>query len=308
MTGPAAARPPRRRWPRIAAGLSILAPLVLFCLWRSASAQGGQKPAEPFRIAGNLYYVGASDAAAFLLAGPSGHVLIDGGYPGTAPMIVESVAKLGFKITDVKLILNSHAHFDHAGGLAALKAASGAELWVSEGDADAVETGGAKDSSLGPLRFLAAAGVLSYPPARVDRRFKDGTVVRLGDIELTAHVTPGHTRGCTSWSIPLRDKGRALLAVEICGLGVPPFVSLADPQDPPGIRAGFERSFGRLRALPADIYLAPHARAFGRWRKFQARSKDGDPVEPFIDRQGYREAIDEAEGKFRKLLAEQERR
>jgi metallo-beta-lactamase class B len=277
-------------------------------LWRSASAQGGQKPAEPFRIAGNLYYVGASDAAAFLLAGPSGHVLIDGGYPGTAPMIVESVAKLGFKITDVKLILNSHAHFDHAGGLAALKAASGAQLWVSEGDADAVETGGAKDSSLGPLRFLAAAGVLSYPPARVDRRFKDGTVVRLGDIELTAHVTPGHTRGCTSWSIPLRDKGRELLAVEICGLGVPPFVSLADPQDPPGIRAGFERSFGRLRALPADIYLAPHARAFGRWRKFQARSKDGDPVEPFIDRQGYREAIDEAEGKFRKLLAEQERR
>ncbi|HEX8124831.1 MAG TPA: subclass B3 metallo-beta-lactamase [Allosphingosinicella sp.] len=304
MTGPAAVRPPRRRWPRIAAGLSILALLVLFCLWRSASDQGGQKPAEPFRIAGNLYYVGASDVAAFLLTGPRGHVLIDGGYPGTPPLIMDSIAKLGFKITDVKLILNSHAHFDHAGGLAALKEASGAQLWVSEGDSDAVESGGARDSTLGPIRFLAAAGILSYPAAKVDRRFGDGTVVRLGDINLTAHVTPGHTKGCTSWAIPVRDRGRDLLAVEICGLGVPPFESLAEP----AARGDFQRSFRVLRSLPADIYLAPHAREFGRWRKFHARSKGGDPAGPFIDRQGYRSAIDRAEDEFRDRLKEQQRR
>jgi metallo-beta-lactamase class B len=306
-SGAATARLERRRWPRILFCLLASALLIAFGFWRSASDQGGQKPAEPFRIAGNLYYVGASDVAAFLLTGPRGHVLIDGGYPGTPPMIMASIAKLGFKVTDVKLILNSHAHFDHAGGLAALKKASGAELWVSEGDADAVESGGARDESLGPLRFLAAAGILSYPSAKVDRRFKDGTTVRLGDIELTAHVTPGHSRGCTSWSIPLRDKGRDLLAVEICGLGVPAFVSLTEPQRYPGLRSDFERSFATLRSLPADIYLAPHAREFGRWRKFQARSKGGDPVEPFIDRQGYRNAIDRAESQFRKLLAEQER-
>jgi metallo-beta-lactamase class B len=296
-----------RRWPRILIGLGVLTFLVLFCFWRSSNEQGGQKPAEPFRIAGNLYYVGASDVTAFLLTGPKGHVLIDGGYPGTAPMIIDSIARLGFKVTDVRLILNSHAHFDHAGGLAALKKASGAELWVSEGDADAVESGGAEDPTLGPLRILAAAGILSYPPAKVDRRFKDGTVVRLGDIRLTAHVTPGHTAGCTSWSIPLRDRGRDLLAVEICGLGATPFTSLAEPQLYPGVRGDFERSFRILRSLPADIYLATHAREFGRWRKFQARSKGGDSVGPFIDRQGYREAIDQAERKFRKLLAEQQR-
>lgn len=297
----------RRRWPWIALGFFGIAFVVAFSLWRSASNHRGQKPAEPFRIAGNLYYVGASDVAAFLLSGARGHVLIDGGYPGTAPMIVESVTKLGFRITDVKLLLNSHGHFDHAGGLAELKEASGAQLWVSEGDADAVESGGARDGALGPLRFLAAAGILSYPAAKVDRRLKDGTTVRLGSIALTAHLTPGHTRGCTSWSIPLRDKGRDLLAVNICGLGVPPFVSLAEPQRWPGVRNDFERSFAKLRSLPADIYLAPHAREFGRWRKFQARSKGGDPVRPFIDREGYRKAIDEAEEKYRRLLQEQRR-
>ena len=299
----------KRRWPRILLGVGTIAFLVAFGLWQDASNHGGQKPAEPFRIAGNLFYVGASDAAAFLLTGPKGHVLIDGGYPGTAPMIVDSIAKLGFRITDVKLLLNSHGHFDHAGGLAALKGASGARLWVSEGDADSVESGGARDESLGPLRYLAVTGLIRYPAARVDRRLKDRTTIRLGPIELTGHLTAGHTRGCTTWAIPLRDRGRDLLAVYLCeaGLALNPFVSLVEPQRYPGVRGDYERSFVRLKSLPADIYLAPHARRFGRWRKFQARSKGGDPVAPFIDPKGYREAIDRAEAKFRTLLAEQQR-
>jgi metallo-beta-lactamase class B len=301
-------RSTKRRWPRILASLIVIALLALFALWRTASYNGGQKPAVPFRIAGNLYYVGASDVTAFLITGPQGHVLIDGGYPGTAPMIIESIAKLGFKITDVKVLLNSHGHFDHAGGLAALKKGSGAELWVSEGDADAVESGGARDIALGPLRYLAMVGLLDYPAAKVDHRFKDGAVVRVGPITLTAHVTAGHTRGCTSWTFPVEDKGRTLTAVDLCGLGVPPLVSLVEPQQYPGVRGDFERSFKTLRSLPADIYLAPHARAFGRWRKFQARAKYADPVAPFIDPKGYHDAIDRAEAKFRTLLAEQQRK
>lgn len=279
----------------------------MFGLWQNASSNGGQKPAEPFRIAGNLYYVGANDVTAFLLTGPKGHVLIDGGYPGTAPMIMASIAKLGFRITDVKLLLNTEGHFDHAGGLAALKEASGAELWVSEGETDTIESGGAKDLSMGPLRFLALAGITSYPAAQVDHRFQDGTVLRLGPIELTAHVTPGHTQGCTSWSFPVQDMGRRLLVVAMCDLKVSPFASLVEPERYPGVRGDFERSFRTLRSLPADIYLTPHARKFGRWRKFQARAKAANPAEPFIDRAGYHDLIDRAETQFRQSLEKQRR-
>jgi metallo-beta-lactamase class B len=296
----------RKSFTRLLLGMIATCLVSAAFVLRSMISHGGQEPAEPFRIAGNLYYVGAHDVTAFLLTGPKGHVLIDGGYPGTAPMIVESIAKLGFDIRDVKLLLNSHGHLDHAGGLAALKRASGAELWVSEGDAGAVESGGIKDVALGPLRFLTASGLLSYPPAKVDRRLKDGSVVRLGPIQLTAHITPGHTRGCTSWSFPVRHGARELLAVHVCSLGLPPLVSLVEPERYPGVRADFERSFRRLRSLPADIHLAPHARQFDAWRKVRARRTASDPVEPFIDPRGYRRAIDEAERKFQARLAEQQ--
>jgi metallo-beta-lactamase class B len=196
----------------------VVGALAVFAVikWREASNNGGQKPAEPFRIAGNLYYVGANDVTSFLLTGPEGHVLIDGGYPGTAPMILASIAKLGFKITDVKVLLNSHAHFDHAGGLAALQKASGAKLWVSEGDADIVAAGGGGEPGLGPFKFVSYFPLLRYPAPHVDHRFKDGATIRLGPIELTAHVTAGHTPGCTSWSFPVRDRDRELHVVHVC--------------------------------------------------------------------------------------------
>src|SRR6185312_13054072 len=126
---------------------------------------GGQQYAEPFRIAGNLYYVGANDVTSFLITSRQGHVLIDGGYPGTPPLIMASIAKLGFKITDVKVLLNSHAHYDHAGGLAELQKASGAELWISEGDADIVAAGNGHDTDpfLGPLGYLTYLTILKYP-------------------------------------------------------------------------------------------------------------------------------------------------
>jgi metallo-beta-lactamase class B len=294
----------KRRLLVVLLGLAATLAVVLFGKWRDASNRGGQQPAEPFRIAGNLYYVGANDVTSFLLTGPEGHVLIDGGYPGTAPMIMASIAKLGFKITDVKVLLNSHAHFDHAGGLAELQKASGAELWVSEGDADIVAAGGAGEPGLGPFKFLSYIPLLlRYPAPRVDHRFKDGATIRLGPIELTAHVTAGHTPGCTSWSFPVRDGDRELRVVHICSLTLPLALSLGEY---PGIRADFERSFRTLRSLPLDIWVTSHAREFGRYRKFSERARVADPVAPFIDRDGYLRYIDSAEMRFRNLLAEQQ--
>ena len=158
-------------------------------------------------------------------------MLIDGAYPETAVTIIESIEKLGFDIADVKVLVNSHAHADHAGGLATLKEASGAELWVSEGDADIIESGGRGEPTLGPIKYVQFLGVATFPPVKVDHRFTDGEKIQVGNIELTAHVTAGHTPGCTSWSFPVRDGDRELLAVSIGSLTLSPFVSLVEPEN-----------------------------------------------------------------------------
>lgn len=296
---------PRRCWLRILLAAFITGLAVLFSSWRTASRNGGQKYAEPFRIAGNLYYVGANDVTSFLITGPEGHVLIDGGYPGTAAMIRASIEKLGFKITDVKVLLNSHAHFDHAGGLGELQRASGAQLWISEREAETVAHGGYGDANTGMLTWLVY--FFRYPAPRVDHRFRDGQRIQVGPVELTAHLTPGHTRGCTSWSFIVRDAGRDLLVVENCSTTFPEGASLVEPEAYPGFRADFEQTFKTLRALPADIWLATHAREFGRYRKFMQRSTAKNPADPFIDRAGYMQLLDRDEARFRKELDIQER-
>jgi metallo-beta-lactamase class B len=262
--------------------------------WKEASDNGGQKFAEPFRIAGNFYYVGANDIAAFLITGPEGHVLIDGGYPGTPPLILASIAKLGFDIRDVKVLLNSEPHPDHAGGLAALQQASGAELWASEASADAMAAGGDDPDIILPLRALLWSGIIGYPAPRVDHRFKDGDTIRVGPVALTAHVTGGHTRGCTSYSFPVRDGERVLNVVSACSLVT--LGGMRYPEQP----ADFERTFRVLRSLPADIWVTSHARLWGRYRKFVARDTAQNPVEPFIDPEGYRAYIDSGEARFRR--------
>lgn len=276
--------------------LALAAALVVFLFgkWREAGNRGGQKYAEPFRIAGNLYYVGANDVAAFLITGPEGHVLIDGGYPGTPPMIMASIARLGFDIRDVKVLLNSEPHSDHAGGLAELQKASGAQLWASEASANAIASGGDDPDTLLPLRLLFWTGILGYPAARVDHRFKDGDTIRVGPVALTAHITAGHTRGCTSWSFPVRDGDRVLNVVSACSLIVLGAVRY------PEQGADLERSFRVLRSLPADIWVSSHARLWGRYRKFVARDTARNPADPFIDPAGYRAYIDTAEARFRR--------
>src|SRR5690349_19197459 len=175
----------RRRLIVSLAAVSLVA-LVLVGRWLNATKIGGQGPAEPFRIADNFYYVGATDIAAFLITGPEGHVLLDGGYPTTARLIIASIAKLGFDIKDVKVLLNSEPHPDHGGGLTVLQQASGAQLWASDASADSLASGGDDPDMALPMRALLWAGVVGYPAARVDHRFQDGDTIRVGPIAVTA--------------------------------------------------------------------------------------------------------------------------
>jgi metallo-beta-lactamase class B len=283
----------RQRWLLVPLGVLSALALVLTGKWLNATKRGGQEPAEPFRIAGNLYYVGANDIAAFLITGPEGHVVLDGGYPSTALMIMESIAKLGFDIEDVKMLLNSEPHPDHAGGLGVLQQASGAKLWASDASADAIVAGGDDPDIFLPLRALIWIGLLGYPPAHVHHRFKDGDTIRVGPIALTAHITGGHTRGCTSWSFPVRDGDRVLTVVSVCDPGV------LGMSRYPEQGADRERSVRVLRSLPADIWVTNHARAWGRYRKFVASATAKNPADPFIDPEGYRAYIDRAESELR---------
>lgn len=295
----------RKQWRQILFGIVTALIVFLGFQWRAAIKRNRSIPDEPFRIAGNLYYVGSTGVTSFLITGPQGHVLIDGGYPETAPLIIGSIARLGFDIKDVKVLLNTHAHFDHAGGLRELQAASGAQLWISEGDANLVAKGGAGDrASFGPLRFL---GVGRFPAPRVDHRFKDGDTVSVGPLALTAHVTAGHTPGCTSWSFPVHDADRDLLAVDVCSLSLLPFMKFVAPESYPGIRADFERSFQTLRSLPADIFLGAHDSFFDLHRKHRAQATAKNPADPFIDHTGYEAYIDDAERAFGKELAKQQK-
>jgi metallo-beta-lactamase class B len=220
-------------------------------------------------------------------------VVLDAGYPSTATMIMASIAKLGFDVEDVRVLINSEPHSDHAGGLAALQEASGAELWASEASAASIAAGGDDPDIVLPVRALIRIGILSYPAARVGHRFQDGDTIRLGPIALTAHVTPGHTRGCTSWSFPVRDGDRVLNVVSVCETGV--LATLRYPEQ----AADRERSLRVLRSLPADIWVTNHARRWGRYRKFAASRTASDPVAPFVDPEGYRALLDEAERELR---------
>ncbi|MEO5588536.1 MAG: subclass B3 metallo-beta-lactamase [Gemmatimonadaceae bacterium] len=274
--------------------ISTVTVLVFFPKWRRASENGGQKPAEPFRIAGNFYYVGANDVASFLITGPEGHVLIDGGYPGTPPLIMASIAKLGFDIRDVRVILNSEPHYDHAGGLAALQTASGAVVWASDASADVIASGGDDPANTFPIRALWWSGLIRYPRVPVAHRFADGDAIRVGSTAITAHITPGHTRGCTSYEFPVNDGDRILNVVSACSL------IMMGGSKYPGIQDDVQRTFGVLRSLPADIWVSSHARLWGRYRKFMQRDSVTDPVAPFIDPDGYRAYVDSGEAAIRR--------
>lgn len=272
---------------------------ALFAL-RAATASGQateewrswNQPVEPFRIAENLYYVGASDIASYLITTPEGHILIDGGFVETAPQIEANVVKLGFKLADVEILLNSHAHFDHAGGLAELKAATGAKVFASAADATLLESGGKGDFRFGDEG--------QFPPVVVDRRLADGEKVTLGGAELTVHLTPGHTRGCTTWTF----KANALDVVVVCSASILDYRFVGE-ESYPGIAADYERTFATLKALPVQIFLAPHGGFFDLAGKRERAAMGMGLRNPWVDPAGYKAWVERMEGAFVAALEKQ---
>ena len=252
------------------------------------------EPLAPFNVIGEIHYVGSATVGAFLITTPEGHILIDGILPQTAPQIAANVEALGFKMRDVKILLNSHAHFDHAGGLAGLQMRSGAMLIASAADRPALERG---DVGYGP-----SAG-MKWPPIRVDRVIGDGETVMLGGVALTAHMTPGHTAGCTSWSMPVKGAdGAQHTAFFHCSATVAG-QSLA-PEAYPGMVAAYRTTFARVRALKADVFLANHDNFFDLDAK-RARRLAGD-ANAFVDPDGLQTFNTELEAAFEKELARQQ--
>ena len=233
---------------------TLFAVAALLAASAPAAAQDAQQRIEwnrsvqPFTVVDNVHYVGMEGIAAFLVTTPEGHVLIDGGLPESAPLILDSIKALGFQPADVKVLLNTHAHFDHSGGLAALKAATGAQLVASADDRQALETG----RHIGLARHEG-----HFPAVSVDRAVQDGDTVSLGGVVLTANVTAGHTAGCTSWSLPVAHGGRTLNVVFFCSATVAG-AQLFDNTEYPDIVEDFRTTFDRLETMPADVLLANH--------------------------------------------------
>jgi metallo-beta-lactamase class B len=244
------------------------------------------QPVEPFHIIGNIYYVGASDVTSYLIVTPAGDIVIDGGFVETAPMIEANIQKLGFKLSDVKYILSSHEHLDHAGGISELQRATGAKFVAIEQEVPGLTEG------------------KSFP--KPDRVIHDGDTVTIGSEVITAHLTPGHTRGCTTWTTTVHDGVRIYHVVFVGSASVLPTYKLIDkPRAPatyPGIAQDYEKTFQVLRSLPCDVFLASHGSFYSLVEKRGVMEKK--PAQnPFIDPWGYQAYILDTEAAFQKELA-----
>jgi metallo-beta-lactamase class B len=255
------------------------------------------EPFPPFKIAGNLYYVGSKGLANYLITTPQGHILINSDLEDNVPLIRESVEKLGFKFTDIKILLISHAHWDHNAGSAAIKSLTGAKYMVMDADVPVVESGGKTDFQYGD------APTSRYPPTKVDRVLHDGEEIKLGGTVLTAHLTPGHTRGCTTWTMKVEEAGKSYAVVIVGSPNVNPGYRLVNNIPYPQIAADYEKMFRVLKSLPCDIFLGAHGSYFDLETKY-ARLKEG-AVAPFVDREGYQKYVVEREHAFKTELSKQ---
>lgn len=232
-------------------------------------------PQAPFHVIGNIYYVGTAGLGSYLITSPQGSILLDGALPESAPLIEKNVATLGFHMHDVKYLLTTHAHYDHAGGLAELKrAAGGARMVSSRGDAATLNSG--FQSSYG------AGWDSHFPAVKVDRIIQDGEAVRVGDVALTAVLTPGHTKGCTTWTMPVSEAGKTLHVVFYCSTSVPGY-HLLNNSYYPQIVSDYEHSFAVLQKLPCDVFLSNHAEFFHLSEKLAESKQPGRLSNPFID-------------------------
>jgi metallo-beta-lactamase class B len=254
-------------------------------------------PIPPFHIAGNLYYVGSKGLANYLITTPQGHILINSDLEANVPLIRASVEKLGFKFTDIRILLISHAHWDHDAGSAMIKQLTGARYMVMDADVPVVESGGKSDFQYG------STPANLYPPTKVDRVLHDGDEVKLGDAVLVAHLTPGHTKGCTTWTMKVTEGGQTRNVVIVGSPNVNPGYKLVGNTLYPRIAEDYESMFRVLKSLPCDYFLGAHGNYFDMETKY-ARFQGGVPT-AFIDPDGYKKYVAEREQAFRTELAKQ---
>jgi metallo-beta-lactamase class B len=251
-----------------------------------------RQPFDAVRIVGNVYYVGTRGLSSFLIVTPAGGIIIDSGEAESVPFIRASVEKLGFRLSDVKILLTGHAHFDHVGGHADLKRLTGARVMVMDADREALESGVDRSALGGP----------GWKPVAVDRVLKDGDTVTLGGVTLTAHLTPGHTQGCTTWTMDARQDGRKYRVAFTGSVTINDGVHLVNNARVPSIAEQYAQAFRVLHGIKAEVFVAQHGGVFALEEK--ARRAAADPrVNPFIDPEGYQRFVDRSEQTYVKQLA-----
>jgi len=253
------------------------------------------KPFPPFKILGNIYWVGTYDLSTYLITTPQGNILINSGLAETVPLIKAGVEQLGFKMSDTKILLATHGHFDHVAGMAALKKMTGAKMVMSEQDAELLESGGKVDFRFGD------SPEARFTPVTVDRKLKDGDKISLGGTVITAHHHPGHTKGATSFTLEVRE-GAKTYRVGIVNMGsINPGVKVTGMPKYPGIMQDYARTFHDQKEMKIDVWLASHAAQF----KLHEKYKPGDAYNPdrFVDPKGFREAVEKLEKTYQEQLA-----
>lgn len=280
------------------AASTLLAVLALATTVRAdAPPASWTKPIRPYRVVGNIYYVGSEGLSAWLISSSEGHVLLDSGpSPAGAKLIEANVQTLGFKLADVKILINTHAHFDHAGGLAQLKADTGAKVWASRPDKPALEKGqhfGDNDNGLTP-----------FAPVKVDKSFGDGQKLKLGETTLVAHLTPGHTIGCTTWTTQVVERGQPLNVTFPCSTSVAGNV-LVGNKTYKSIVADYRATFARLAVLPTDVMLPGHEEQ-GRLLDKRRKMLGGD-TKAFIDPTELPTSVEASRKAFETELARQQK-
>lgn len=267
----------------------ILANPPLF-LQYAVKLQHWEDRAEPTHIAGPIYFVGTQGLGVWLIRSSQGLILLNAGMPGSGPEILDSVRKLGFKPEDIKLLLVCHGHIDHAGSLAYLKRATGASLAVLDTESALLSTGGKADF------FYSGIAAFEFPPIDADRVFGDGEVIKLGDITLIAHHTPGHTKGATTFTMNITDAGHPYLVVFADGSGLNPGYHLVDHPSYPGIADDYRHTLAYLQSLKPDIWLTAHTENFDFDRKRALAVNEG--ARAWVDPDGYRQYVAKQQAAF----------
>ncbi|HXK12793.1 MAG TPA: subclass B3 metallo-beta-lactamase [Vicinamibacteria bacterium] len=256
------------------------------------------EPAEPMRLVGPIHFVGTQGLAVYLITTSAGHLLLGGGMPPSGPAIEASIRRLGYRPEDVKLLLSNHAHVDHVGTLAYLKKATGAAVLAMDRDVDLLASGGDTDY------LFARNPRFHFPPVATDRVLHDGDVVRLGGVELTARLTPGHTRGSTTFVTTVEDAGRSYVVVFPDGTGVNPGTRLVRRPSYAGILEDYRRTIRLLESLTPDVFLSYHTDDFGLPAKRARAATEG--ARAFVDPEGYRLKIAAAKANIERLAAQEE--